>query len=243
MASFVFIHGSWLGGWTFDPVAQVLEAAGHEVMAPDLPGMGGDDAKLAAVTLEKWGRFAADQCRAATQTPVILIGHSRGGLVISEAGEQAPKVIDALVYVCAMLLPSGMSRTDWKEFQQANPAFDAIIRPLPSGHGTTVDPAGVPAVFAQLSDRAAAEEMAARTVAEPAAPRATKLKLSADRYHTIPRYYVECLHDLTIPIADQRAMQALTPCTDTITLDADHSPFLSATEALAKALLAIAERT
>lgn len=243
MASFVFIHGAWLGGWTFDPVRKLLEAAGHEVIAPDLPGMGGDDTTLAAVTLSGWGRFVADHCRAATQTPVVLVGHSRGGLVISEAGEQAPNVIDALVYICAMLLPSGMSRVDWKEFQQPNPAFDAIIQPLPSGHGTTVDPEGVPAVFAQLSDPAEAKAMATRTVAEPSAPRATKLQLSHDRYHMIPRHYIECLHDLTIPIADQRAMQALTPCTDVVTLDADHSPFLSATEPLANALLAIAERT
>jgi pimeloyl-ACP methyl ester carboxylesterase len=41
MASFVLIHGSWHGGWCFDAVRAELEALGHEVFAPDLPGMGG----------------------------------------------------------------------------------------------------------------------------------------------------------------------------------------------------------
>ena len=51
MASFVLIHGSWHGGWCFDEVKALLEAQGHEVIAPDLPGMGGSEAELAAVTL------------------------------------------------------------------------------------------------------------------------------------------------------------------------------------------------
>jgi pimeloyl-ACP methyl ester carboxylesterase len=42
MASFVLVHGSWHGGWCFDAVKALLEAGGHEVIAPDLPGMGGD---------------------------------------------------------------------------------------------------------------------------------------------------------------------------------------------------------
>jgi pimeloyl-ACP methyl ester carboxylesterase len=49
MASFVLVHGSWHGGWCFDAVKALLEAEGHEVIAPDLPGMGGDEAALRGV--------------------------------------------------------------------------------------------------------------------------------------------------------------------------------------------------
>ena len=51
MATFVLIHGSWHGGWCFDEVRALLETQGHAVIAPDLPGMGGNEAELAAVTL------------------------------------------------------------------------------------------------------------------------------------------------------------------------------------------------
>jgi len=82
VATFVLIHGSLHGGWSFDAVRAVLGKAGHTVAAPDLPGMGGDEAALGAVTLAGWAEFVADLCRAAVQRPVILTGHSRGGLVI-----------------------------------------------------------------------------------------------------------------------------------------------------------------
>ncbi len=242
MATFVLVHGAWHGGWCFDPIRPLLEAAGHKVLAPDLPGMGGDEATLAAITLEGWGEFIADICREASG-PVILCGHSRGGLVISTAAQQAPEAITALVYICAMLLPNAMSRASFKTLAEPNPEFDAIIRHLPHGQGMDVDPEGAPFVFAQLSPIDEAQAAAARLVSEPMSARTTPLSLSEGRYGAVPRHYIECLHDLTIPIADQRAMQALLPCASVTALEADHSPFLSTPKALVEALLAIAERT
>src|SRR5919197_1233624 len=51
MARFVLIHGAFGGGWIWGPLAGRLEAAGHEVEAPDLPGMGDDDTPVAEGTL------------------------------------------------------------------------------------------------------------------------------------------------------------------------------------------------
>jgi pimeloyl-ACP methyl ester carboxylesterase len=217
----------------------MLEDAGHSLVAPDLPGMGGDATALAGVTLDGWADFTADLCRA-QPSPVILCGHSRAGLIISQAAEAAPEAIDALVYICAMLLPSGMSRAAWKADQVPNPDFDAIIAPTGCGSGTIIDGAGAAAVFAQLSPPELAAAAAQRLVAEPSAPRSTPLHLTQARYGSVPRHYIECLQDRTIPIADQRRMQAMQPCASVTSLDADHSPFLSTPAALAAALLAIA---
>jgi pimeloyl-ACP methyl ester carboxylesterase len=241
MATFVMIHGAWHGGWCFDNLRPLLEAAGHRMLAPDLPGMGGDEAELAAVKLEDWGTFAADHCRAA-EGPVILCGHSRGGLVISAAAEQAPGAIAALVYICAMMLPDGMSRASFKAQAEPNPEFDAIIQHLAHGQGMDVDKEGAPFVFAQLSPFAEAQAAAARLVTEPMSPRTAETRISDARYGSLPRFYIECLSDLTIPIADQRTMQGLVPGAKVIALDADHSPFLSAPGALAEALIDIANR-
>ena len=240
MATFVMVHGAWHGGWSFDTLRAPLENAGHEVIAPDLAGMGGSDAELAAVTLDGWAASVAELCRSADK-PVVLVGHSRGGLVISQAAEAAPEAIDALVYVCAMLLPGGMSRAEWKKHAEANPAFDAIIRQHPLGIATTIDRGAAPAVFAQMSPIADAIAAAGRMMAEPSAPRMQPLTLTEARYGSVPRHYIECVHDRAIPIADQRAMQALQPCASVTSLEADHSPILSAPEALADALLNIAK--
>ena len=89
MATFILVHGAWHGGWCFDQVAALLRKEGHDVFAPDLPGMGGSEAELAAVTLQGWADFVAKLCRDAPSRPVVLAGHSRGGIVISQAAETA----------------------------------------------------------------------------------------------------------------------------------------------------------
>ena len=239
MATYVLIHGSWHGGWCFEAVRGRLEAAGHVVIAPDLPGMGGDEATLRAVTLQGWADFVAGLCRGAQQKPVILVGHSRGGLVISQAAETAPEAIDALVYICAIMLPDGMSRAEFKALEQPNPAFDAIVTPVCNGAGTVADPVTAPAVFAQLSPRDRVAQAMTRLAAEPHGPRSTPVRLTAERFGTLPRTYIECSEDRTIPLSSQRLMQRLVPGATVEVLYADHSPFLSRPEALATTLLGV----
>ncbi len=242
MASFILIHGSWHGGWCFDTIKGLLKAAGHEVIAPDLPGMGGDEAALRATSLQGWAEFAADLCRNATQTPVILAGHSRGGIVVSQAAELAPDAIDALVYICAMMLPDGMSRADFKQLENPNPAFDAIISPVHGGAGTVVGKDKAGAVFAQLCPPETVAAAMAQVVAEPHGPRSTPLALTKERFGSLPRTYIECTEDRTIPLSSQRRMQQLVPGADVVTLWADHSPYLSRPQALAAALITVAEK-
>jgi pimeloyl-ACP methyl ester carboxylesterase len=240
MAGFVLIHGSWHGGWCFDPVAELLRARGHVVAAPTLPGMGRSEAELAAVTLDEWGEFAAQHCRDLKAElgggPVVLAGHSRGGLVVSTAAERDPAAMDALVYICAMMLPSGVSRAEFKTMEEPNPAFDAIISKVHDGAATVVDPARAAPVFAQLSPPELVAGVLPRLVAEPHGPRSEPLALTAERWGSLPRTYVECTADRTIPIASQRRMQAMSPGSRVVTLDADHSPYLSRPVDLADAL-------
>ena len=195
---------------------------------------------MAAVTLDGWGEFAAQHCRDLKAqldgAPVVLAGHSRGGLVISTAAERDPSAMDALVYICAMMLPSGMSRAEFKELEGPNPAFDGIISKIHGGIATVIDPANAGPVFAQVSPPELVADVLPRLLAEPHAPRAQKLHLTQDRYGTRPRTYVECTLDRTIPIESQRRMQQYSPGANVVTLEADHSPYLSKPAELANAL-------
>lgn len=240
MAGFVLIHGSWHGGWCFDPVAQLLRERGHTVLAPTLPGMGGTAEEMAAVTLDGWGEFVAQHCRDLKAqlggAPVVLAGHSRGGLVISTAAQAHPAAMDALVYICAMMLPSGMSRAEFKQIEGPNPAFDGIINPVHGGVATVIDVANAGAVFAQISPPDLVAAVLPRLQAEPHAPRLKKLHLTPERYGTLARTYIECTLDRTIPIDSQRKMQRYSPGAKVVTLEADHSPYLSTPVQLADAL-------
>jgi pimeloyl-ACP methyl ester carboxylesterase len=195
---------------------------------------------MAAITLAEWGEFAAQHCRDLKAelggAPVVLAGHSRGGLVISTAAERDPAAMDALVYICAMMLPSGVSRAEFKTLEEPNPDFDAIISKVHGGVATVVDPARAGAVFAQISPPDLVVAALPRLVAEPHGPRAETLLLTAERWGSRPRIYVECIEDRTIPITSQRRMQAMSPGAQVVTLDADHSPYLSRPVELADAL-------
>jgi len=242
MAGFVFIHGAWLGGWTFDAIGQRLAAMGHAVDAPDLPGMGtgmSGEGKADVPTLADWGSFAVERCEALRRRsgqPVLLVGHSRGGIVLSQAAEQAPDAMAGLVYLCAMMLPGGSVGSAWEAHLRANPALAALVRPSAEARATCLEKAGVAALFAQNADQTDAEMLAARVVAEPDAPRRAMLRLTPERYGRVPRAYIACMQDRVIPVADQRAMIARQPGTEAMEIDADHSPFLSAPDALVRAL-------
>ncbi len=138
-----------------------------------------------------------------------------------------------------MLLPSGLSARGMEDAAGTQSGFDSII--VPGDGGTTIDITNAIPIFAQSSPADAAAAAMQRLVPEPDIPRATPLHLTAGRYGKVPRHYIECLHDRTIPLADQRMMQAIEPCASVHALEADHSPFLSAPDALADALCEIAE--
>src|SRR5262249_48601509 len=106
---FVLVHGAWHGAWCWYKIVAGLDSAGHRLTAPDLPSGGIDATPPATVTLQS----QADRLVAVLDTlpdPVILVGHSAGGPVISLAAEARPQKIAKLVYLTAFLLPDGGSQ-------------------------------------------------------------------------------------------------------------------------------------
>ena len=133
--------------------------------------------------------------------------------------------------------PILLRQTSFKALQEPTPDFDALISPVHNGAGTVVDPAGAGAVFAQLSPPELVAAALPRLLAEPHGPRSTPIEVTAERWGRLPRTYVECTADRTIPIASQRKMQAMSPGAKVVTLDSDHSPYLCCPQQLAEALI------
>jgi pimeloyl-ACP methyl ester carboxylesterase len=238
MATYILIHGAWHGGWCWERLAPLLIAAGHKVLAPDLPGMGADTRELGSDPLGKWADFVADLVSGA-EAPVILVGHSRGGLVISEAAERVPDRIDRLVYLTAFLLQRHQSLMDVvADHIQVGP--EAAIRPAEDPSRLVVDPDLVIPIFYSRCSGTDARAAASRLTPEPLAALTTPLAVSAERFGRVPRAYIEAAEDRAISLEMQRGMQAALPCDPVITLESDHSPFYSAAPELAAALLKLA---
>lgn len=240
MASFLLIHGAWHDGSSFDRLRAPFEAAGHVMVAPTLPGMGGDTKALAAVTLDGWAEFVVREA-GKLAAPVILCGHSRAGIVVSRAAELAPHLFDGLVYIAAALVPDGKTHYDVIGAKLERQGLGTAITSVADGFGIALAPARAIRVF---YNRCTPEDQAnaSRLLVEPVRPMGTVLELSDGRYGSLPRHYIECMDDKCVPLAEQRAMQLVLPCASVTTLDSDHSPFFSMPDQLAAALIKIADR-
>jgi pimeloyl-ACP methyl ester carboxylesterase len=107
MSTFVLIHGAFHGAWCSNKVTPSWSRQGvHKVVALDLPGHGGDQAPAAEVTLEAYADRVVEALDAHPE-PVVLVGHSLSGTVISQVAERRPEKINKLEYLCVQLLPSG----------------------------------------------------------------------------------------------------------------------------------------
>jgi pimeloyl-ACP methyl ester carboxylesterase len=88
-----------------------LKAAGHSVETFDLPGMGDDHTSASEVSLDSYaGRVC--EVLAASSEPAIVVGHSMGGIVATQAAARCPARVAALVYVAAFLPKDGQSLLD-----------------------------------------------------------------------------------------------------------------------------------
>ncbi len=238
MTKFVLIHGAWHGGWCWEQVAGLLVQRGHRVLAPDLPGMGADTTPLHAVTLSLWAEFVTGLIEKAGER-VVLVGHSRGGIVISEVAERIPSSIDTLVYVAAFLVPYGKTLGDMLAMSEGREVAKGAIVMNADGISSTIAPEKVAPVFYNTTNAALQAQIANRLGNEPMMSFATPVTVSDLRFGRVKRAYIECEHDNAVPIELQRLMQQALPCDPVITLATDHSPFFSAPELLADALESI----
>lgn len=237
MSTYLLIHGAWHGGWCWRKVIPLLEARGHGVLAPDLPGHGDDRTPMAKVTLKSYTDRVCEIAREQKE-PVILAGHSMGGVVITQAAEYCPEQIGALVYLCAFLPRNSDSLMTW-----ASQDKESLVNPST----TSVQAEGTirfnpeytrDAFYGDCPEEDAAFAQS-RLVAQSPAPFGTPVQTTMERWGAIPRYYIECARDRAITLMLQREMQKHSACRQTFSIPTDHSPFFSAPEQLADIFLRI----
>lgn len=233
MSDFLLIHGSCHGAWCWDLVVPELIALGHRARAIDLPSHGKDGTNPAEVTLDLYGRAIVD----AIDTPVTLVGHSMAGYPITAAAELAPEKIARLIYLCAYVPMAGKSLADMRRMAPSQPLLDAIV--VDDTRTTfSVDPAKAAAKFYHDVPADLADWAVGNLCPQPILPQETPMV--PDRALTVPRRYICCADDRTIPPEFQITMTKDWPEQDVATLPTSHSPFLSDPKSLARLLSELA---
>ncbi len=199
MSTYVLIHGAWFGGWCWEKVVPLLERQGHTVLAPDLPGHGGDATPLADITLQS---YAERVCQAldARDEPAILVGHSAGGIAITQAAEYRPDQIATLVYLAAFLPRDGESMSQLA--QQDPEALTPRHLAFAPDHGSVAFEGGAAAVkevLCQDCDDDDVARIAARLRPDPLVPWVTPLWTTVERFGRVPRAYIQTLQDRVSP--------------------------------------------
>lgn len=220
MTIYVLVSGAWHAGWCWERAVPKLEAAGHRAIAPNLVGMGPDQTPLSMVTLARWADQVAEIIRKEHER-VVLVGHSRGGIVISEVAERVPDRIESLVYLAAFLVPSGGTlRTTAAKVSDEQ----AVERLIWSADGTTtVRPEALGPFLYNTTAPEWVDRARSLVTAEPMIVFTTPLRLTDEGYGSVRRAYIECTEDKAIPISLQRLMQERFPCYPVFTIETDHS--------------------
>jgi pimeloyl-ACP methyl ester carboxylesterase len=240
MGRFVLVHGAFGGAWCWEPVIGPLEAAGHTVEALDLPGGGDDRTPVEGVTLASCSERVCDVL-AARPEPAILVGYSMGGAVITQAASDCPARVASLVFIAAFMPADGQSLLDLTHLPEAKDdqiQANLVIEGDPPV-AVLPDEAAAAAIYNDCTSEQAAWAVAKRRP-QPIAPFASPVDVDEAVLARIPRSYVLTTRDRALPPALQRRMIREHPCERVIELDADHAPFLSATDDLVAALLDLA---
>lgn len=137
MSTIVLVHGTWLGGWVWDRTAPLLRASGHDVHAPDLPGLG-EHAHTVHEGLDHVAHSSAlaDYLDEHDLSDVVLVGHSYGGIVVQALADSAR--VATVVHIDAFLPDEGESAFDllpWlaDAFQPVDDERPWLIAPLDAG--------------------------------------------------------------------------------------------------------------
>ena len=237
-ASVVLVHGAWHGAWCWGPVVSALDERDIEAVAVDLPGHGDDPGALVDLHGDADRvRQALDTCRG----PIVLVGHSYGGVVITEAGLH-PKV-SHLVYIASFNVGEGESAMSAAVTESEAAAIDHSDRPDVLGYidvgddGTsTVDGEGARILFYNDCSDATADWALARLGPHPMETLSQVPRVVAWRHR--PSTYAICAVDNIVHPDLQRILAQR--ATTSLEWPTGHSPFLSRPDLVADLLAVVA---
>ncbi len=227
--TYILVHGAWGGAWCWRLVGDELTRRGVAWTALDLPS---------STPGAHPNTYLADDARevvsvAQLDGPVVLVGHSYGGAVITEAAEQLPH-LERLIYVAALVPLLGESAFEVTReidvrtlLDQAIEVDDGVLRLNPV--------LARAALYEDCPDDVAAWAVSQLSTQTAASLRSPRSAFDVD----VPSFYVRCTLDQAVDPGLQ--VDLAERCHDVVNLESGHTPLLSQPEVLCDLLLSSAE--
>ncbi|WP_321826177.1 alpha/beta fold hydrolase [Maribacter dokdonensis] len=237
MKTFILIHGSWHSAWNWHKVTPILENQGHKVYAIDLPGMGRDKTPIENVAFKS---TVEELCKLidSIQGKVILVGHSKNGIMISQVAEYRPEKIEKLIYLAAYLIPNKKNQKEYSD-QDTKGWLKGYVDIHEKSKSHTLQAEIFKEGLYHDCDEDITEMAKVILSHEPIESGNAKLKLTEENYGSVPRFYIECTDDRAVTPFIQEKMYNETPCLKVYKMNTSHSPFFSKPKELCDILLEI----
>jgi pimeloyl-ACP methyl ester carboxylesterase len=236
MARLVLVHGAFAGAWKWSRLIEPLQAAGHAVEAIDLPGSGADQTPIEHVTLDAYVDRVIEQLEE-RPAPAVLVASSMGGVVVTQTAARRPELVAGLVYVAAFAPRDGQSLlalTQLPEGADDQVQANLVVEGEPPV-GKMSREASRSAAYLETTDEDF-EWADPQHRPQPLQPFGATVRIPAGSLDSIPRAYVLCTLDCSIPPALQRRMIDENGIEHVIEIETDHSPMVSRTQELAEAI-------
>jgi pimeloyl-ACP methyl ester carboxylesterase len=247
----VFVHGGAHGAWCWEPILPYVDG---ESLAVDLPPKsirGGPDRfetlpELRTLTIDDFTRSLLDDVDTAGIERFVLVGHSMGGLTISEVARRVPDRVEHLVYVSCMVPPEGASAIEALPEDLQDLTRRAVEETRQGGDNPIggLDEQTTRSMFCNDMDEEQARFVFDRTGTEAAvvlAEPATRAGIPPE----LPKTFVKLLRDQSLPPERQDVLVGNLRASpgghvDVVTIDAGHDVMISRPKDLADALNPIA---
>ena len=229
--TYVLVHGALLGEFSWTRVERQLVADGNTVITLDLPGHGADQTPVDQITLNSYRDVVV--AAIGERSNVVLVGHSFGGVVVSQVAETIPTKISKLVYLAAFIPQNGESANSLS-MMDTQSLFGKYVTPT----ATTLvfNPDGIQPVFCNDCSASDVAMLKAKLRPEPLVPFATPVTLTAANYGSVAKYDILTRQDHAVSYPFQQTLRARGKFVKTIELDSSHVPFFSQPDALTRAL-------
>lgn len=238
--TYLLIHGAWHGAWCWNKVVPLMTSKGYKVIAIDLPGHGSDTTNAHAILLDDYVKKVTDTANG-IEGQIILVGHSMGGIVISQAAERLGKSkVFKLIYLDAFLPKNGESVSSLATMIESDLPKDSSR--LTIGNGLIVSEDRKTSIFkpevadilfyhdCTQSDKDFAHKNLSR---QSFAPLGTPVSVTDSVYGTIPKYFILCTDSRDL---DKSILPTRVKCEKVVKLKSSHSPFFSKPQKLVKIL-------